>query len=133
MTERFLLDEGLVPQVANALRLVGYRIDDAVSVFQRQGATDPEIIDWCRDNDAIWINADDSARRQHKEKLQTSGVRTLWIRRPRGTMSGREQLRIISCALPILIDKLGSSKKRHYNASSTNELSRVTVREAKLN
>ena len=121
MTKQFLLDESLVPQVAEALRLVGYRINDPVSVFRREGVTDPEIIDWCRDNDAIWINADDSARRQHKKKLQTSGVMTLWIRRPKGKMSGREQLRIISYALPILIDKLDSSEKRHYNAFSTRQ------------
>ena len=132
MTQRFLLDESLMPGVAEALSIVGYRIDSAVSVFQRFGTKDPEIIDWCRDSDAVWINADNRARKQHKAKLQASRVRTLWIRRPRGNMSGREQLRIISCALPIVIDRIGKSTRRHFDASSVNELSRVTVKEAKL-
>jgi hypothetical protein len=47
-------------------------------------------------------------------------------------MSGREQLRIISSALPIVIDRLGKPTRRHFDASSVNELSRVTVKEAKL-
>ena len=132
MTQRFLLDESLMPGVAKALSIVGYRIDSTVSVFQRSGTKDPEIIDWCRDNDAVWINADNRARKQHKAKLQASRVRTLWIRRPKGNMSGREQLRIISSALPIVIDRLGKPTRRHFDASSVNELSRVTVKEAKL-
>ena len=126
MTQRFLLDESLMPGVAKALSIVGYRIDSTVSVFQRSGTKDPEIIDWCRDNDAVWINADNRARKQHKAKLQASRVRTLWIRRPKGNMSGREQLRIISSALPIVIDRLGKPTRRHFDASSVNELSRVT-------
>ena len=118
---RFLLDESLVSQVAEALSLVGYRIDDVVSVFQREGVTDPEIIDWCKSSTAIWINADDSARKHHKAKLQASGIRTLWVYRRKGQMTGREQLRVVSCALPIMIDKLSKSRARHYNASSRND------------
>ena len=127
MTQQFLLDESLVPRVAEALRLVGYRIDDVVSVFRRRGVTDPEIIDWCEANDALWINADDRARKQHKAKLRASGVHTLWIRRPRGQMTGREQLRIISCALPKMIDKLardGLNKSVDYS-STHRKLSRA--------
>jgi hypothetical protein len=47
-------------------------------------------------------------------------------------MTGREQLRIISCALPKMIDKLASSNARHYNAVSESELSSVRVHPAKL-
>ena len=62
---RFLLDESLVPSVAQALRLVGY--DSVyVSAIGRRGATDPEIIEWCRENAAVWIHADDRATKLNK-------------------------------------------------------------------
>ena len=61
---------------------------------------DPEIIEWCRQNNAIWVHADHRARKEHKHLLQTSGICTLCIYRKRGQMTGKEQLRILAFVLP---------------------------------
>ena len=130
---RFLLDESLTPKVAQALALVGYRIETVREVWQQEGIKDPEIIAWCRENDAVWIHADDRARKAHGVELQTSGIRTLWIRRPGGAMTGREQLRILSFVLPKLADKLRKQRKvRHYEASATNPISTISLRPTRV-
>ena len=126
---RLLLDESLIPAVARALALVGYDVVDAVAATGRQGASDPEIIDWCRRHGAAWIHADDRARRQHKALLQTSGIRTLWVYRERGRMSGKEQLRILAFTLPRLVRKWEESPGvRHYRASAVNPESVPSLR-----
>ncbi len=88
---RFLLDESLVPKVAEALALVGYDF-----VVCEKGMKDPEVIDWCRENHAVWVHADDRARREHRVLLQATGIRTIWVYRPKSGMSAREQLRILA-------------------------------------
>ena len=96
---QFLLDESLTPPVAKALNLVGYRFESVLDVFRYQGANDPDIIGWCRRHDAVWVHADDRAKKQHKVILSTSGIRTLWIYRTGGKMTAMQQLRILSYVL----------------------------------
>ena len=126
---RFLLDESLVPAVAQALQLVEYDILDVPSAFGKEGTTDPELIDWCSDNAAVWIHADDRARKRHRALLQTSGIRTLWVYRKRGAMSAKEQLRVLSSVLPRLLRKIAEQPAmRHYRASAANEESAPSLR-----
>lgn len=130
---RFLLDESLTPKVAPALALVGYRIETVRQVWNQEGIKDPEIIAWCQEQDATWIHADDSALRVHREKLQASGIRTLWIRRPGGQMTGMEQLRILSFVLPKLAERLREQRKiRHYEASAANPIATISLRSTKV-
>ncbi len=130
---RFLLDESLAPPVARALQLVGYDIQDVVTVFGSRGVKDPEIIEWCREEGVVWIHADDRARKQHKALLQRSGTNTLWIKRPRGHMSGKEQLRIIAFVLPKLMARFEKRPSvRHYRATALNDESTPSLREVDL-
>ena len=127
--DRFLLDESLVPAVADALNLVGYNIESVQTVFGQKGVTDPEIIDWCRINQAVWIHADDRARRQHRKLLQTSGIRTEWVYRTRGAMSASEQLRILSFVLPKLMKEWGDRVRyRHYRVGAANSTATPSLR-----
>ena len=124
-----LLDESLAPAVASSLASVGYNITSVETAFEKDGVKDPEIITWCRNQQAVWIHADDRAKRQHKVLLETSGIRTLWIFRKKGSMTGKEQLRIIAYVLPQLADKWQRSPgTRHYRASATNILSKPSLR-----
>lgn len=119
---RFLLDESLTSAVARALALVDYEIRATTDVFGKQGTKDPEIIEWCSLNDAVWIHADNRAKRQHRNLIRTSGIRTLLIRRKGGAMVPREQLRVISSILPRLIHEYGEqSDTLHYSASAADE------------
>jgi hypothetical protein len=121
---RFRLDESLDPTVASALVLVGY--DFTVGA---KGEQDPTIIDWCRANQAVWVHADDRARRQHQVHLQTSAIRTIWVYRPSGRMSGREQLRILSFILPKFLQAQADKPRvRHYKASAANDISTPRLR-----
>ena len=128
----FLIDESLSSEVAQALALVGYEILSLSEALEK-GAPDPEIIEWCRQNGAVWIHADDSAKNDHRELLLTSGIRTLWIRRKGGEMFAREQLRIISSALPRLIHNYAERpRRRHYRASAENEISHPSLRPERI-
>ena len=134
---QFLLDESLDPNVARALAMVDYDITDVRTVLDpdqtRRRILDPEIINWCRERGSIWIHADDRARRQHRKLLQTSGIRTLWVRRPGGKMTGREQLRILSFVIPHLLDRHGQHPRiRHYRTDATNPLSKPSLRVVEL-
>ena len=126
---RLLLDESLVPVVAQALALVGYEIADVESSLGMKGVKDPEIIKWCKENNAVWIHADDRARKQHRALLLTSGIRTIWVYRKRGAMSGKEQLRVLTFVLPQLIRNWQESpRQRHYLVSATDEFSKPSLR-----
>ena len=129
----FLLDESLVPAVARSLQLDGYNFVDVAATFGTKGPQDPEIIEWCGRNQAVWVHADDRARRQHRALLQTSGIRTLWIYRQRGRMTGKEQLRILAFVLPDLIQRLAEHPSvRHYRASATNPLAKPSLRPVRI-
>ncbi len=118
-----MLDESLAPVVAKALRLVGYDFVEVPTIFGQKGPKDPEIIEWCSRNEAVWVHADDRAKKQHKALLQTSGIRTVWIYRKRGAMTGKEQLRILTFILPRLIHQLDESPQvRHYRVSASTSI-----------
>ena len=129
----FLLDESLVPVVAKALELVGYRFIDAASAMGRKGAKDPEIIKWCSDYNAVWVHADDRARKQHRILIQTSGIRTLWVYREGGRMSAKEQLRTLAFILPLFIQEMGQHpRQRHFKASARNPIAKPSLRRVQL-
>jgi len=125
-----LLDESLAPSVAEALKLVGYNFTAVSLVFQgRTGVEDPEIIHWLRERDAVWVHADDRARREHRKLITAGNVRTLWVYRPRGMMSGAEQLRILAYALPDLLDRYRQQPKhRHYRVFAHGAAGRTRIR-----
>ena len=117
---RLLIDESLSPNVAQALKLVGYDSMTVPEAFPgKVGVLDPDIIDWCKDHDAVWVHADDKARKEHGKQIVTSGIAFLWVYRPGGIMSASEELRLLSYVLPDFTDKLKvQPKRRHYRASS---------------
>ena len=129
----FLLDESLTANVARALALVEYEIRATIDVFGK-GIKDPEIIEWCSRNDAVWIHADDRAIIiEHRELILRSGIRTVWIRRKGGAMVAREQLRILSSVLPRLIRRYGEQPRtRHYRASADSEISHPSLRPQRI-
>ena len=123
---RFLLDESLDPAVSKALNLVGYQFAETP-----KGTKDPDIIEWCRENEVLWIHADDRARKQHRSQLLTSGIRTIWVFRKGGRMTGMEQLRILSYVLPQFFKaQVDQPRERHFRASAVNELSKPGFRRA---
>ena len=126
---RFILDESLTPAVAKALSLVDYNFVDVLTEFGRREVKDSEIIAWCQDQGAVWVHADERARRQHRALLQTSNVRTILIHRPGGRMTGREQLRILSYVLPKFLENIKSNmSQRHFRATAANPTSAPTLR-----
>ena len=134
---QFLLDESLDPNVAKALSLVGHDIVDVKTALDPIGdgrqILDPEIIEWCRLHGSVWIHADDRARRDHKKQLQTSGIKTLLIRRPGGRMTGREQLRILAFVIPQLLDRYSQAPRvRHYRTGAVNPLSKPSLRTVEI-
>ena len=125
----FLLDESLTTVVAQALKLVGHNIVNVETAFGWKGITDDAIIEWCQVNRAIWIHADDRAKRVHRVLLQTSGIRTIWVFRPGGKMTAQEQLRILTYAIPKMIEELSQHPNvRHYRVSAASPTSTPSFR-----
>jgi len=126
----FLIDDSLDWNVAEALRLVRYNVTSIYKAFDGQpGTKDPVIIEWCKLNDATWVHADDKARKEHKKDILTARIRFLWVYRPGGIMSSKDELRILSYVLPDLIDKFfNNSRKLHYKVSAHGEAPRKRIR-----
>ena len=123
---RFLLDESLAPAVAQALSLVDYNFVDVRSEIRPQGVKDPEIIQWCQENEAIWVHADDRGQERSTGYVaaKLSGIRTLLVERPKIGMSPKEQLRVLSFVLPRLLNQLeGRRASRHYVTKAANPIS----------
>jgi hypothetical protein len=114
------IDESLSPNVAKALALVAYNTITVKDVSEFQGlarVVDEVLIPWLGANHAVWIHADDNARREHGKLIVAEGIRTLWIYRPKGKMTHREQLLVLCHVLPDFLEKLRSRPKRkHYDA-----------------
>lgn len=104
--------------MGRALGTVGYPVILVSEIDEFQGiprVTDDTLIPWMGDRHAVWIHADDNAKREHKKLLLAHAVRTLWVYRPTGTMSSREQLRALSYVLNDFLERLWTQpRKRHY-------------------
>ena len=137
LNPQFLLDESLTPLVADALATVEHSIVALRRALDpertRRQILDPEVIDWCSSHGSVWIHADDRARREHRKLLQTSGIKTLWVYRPAGGMSAKEQLRILAVVIPKLLDNYEKHpRRRHYRTSATNPLSTPSLRPVRI-
>ncbi|MXZ23644.1 MAG: hypothetical protein F4Y80_02050 [Caldilineaceae bacterium SB0665_bin_21] len=59
---KYLIDESLSPKVARSLAIVGHVAESVQGQFGK-GVKDAEIIRWCRDNEYVFVHADDRLRR----------------------------------------------------------------------
>ena len=128
---RYALDESLARPVAQALATVGIPILSVIDIFKRSGATDDEVLAWCRKEDGIWIHADDT---RHRRLLRegSGGARTVWVFRLGGKMRIAEQLRILAVVLPRLEDRIDSNPSIfHYIASANSSLATPELTAAK--
>ena len=124
----FVLDESLAPVVAEALSLVGYDI----CVLSKE-TDDYDVIEYCRMNNAVWVHVDGAAYGKHRTQLIASQIKTIFINRPRSGMSGREQLRVISSAIPKFIEaQSGRPRHRHYEVKAETETSTVRLHRINL-
>lgn len=80
----YLLDNDLSPDIAKALRSFGFNIQhyNEIPQFQNRpdGASDPEIIAWCKDNKSVWITHDFAARRKHQDAMKLAKIHVIWVR-----------------------------------------------------
>lgn len=80
----FLIDNDLSPDIATSLRLFGFDIVPFKEVPQFQNrpdiVEDPEIINWCKDNNRVWITHDFAARRKHEGAMKAARIHVVWIR-----------------------------------------------------
>lgn len=119
---QYALDESLARPVAHALGHVGIPIQSVLDIFGRPGTSDDEILEWCRNEDGIWIHADN---RRHRRLLREGSqrARTVWVIRPDGKMSIREQLRVLAVVLPRLESRIVLNPTQlHYIASASSPL-----------
>lgn len=104
--------------MGRALRKVAFRVTLVSEIDEFRGmprVTDEQLIPWMGDRNAVWVHADDNAKRKHKKLLLAHTVRTLWVYRRKGRMSSREQLKALSYVLENFLDKLRSQpSKLHY-------------------
>lgn len=126
----FLLDESLVPSVARALSLVGYSVHTVDDVLGRRGVKDPEIINWCGENEAVWIHADDNARREHARLINSAKISTVWVPRPKKGLSAKQQLSRLAYKMQAIESRVAGSKRPVHlklSASGTVDEPRVSL------
>jgi hypothetical protein len=110
----FWIDHSLSPHIAGGLNLVGYNtftFTDVDEFKDRIKVDDEEIIPWCGIHNAVWVHADDNAKREHKKLLEEHHCRTVWVYRPNGKMSSKDELRALAYCLPRILHKL----KKHQH------------------
>jgi len=80
----FLLDNDLSSDIATSLKLFNFDIVPFKDVpeFQNRsdGVEDPEIIQWCKDRNRVWITHDFKARRKHEGAMKAARIHVVWIR-----------------------------------------------------
>lgn len=123
-TQQYLLDESLNPALAEALRIAGWPIQNVFELFGVQPPTrilDEQIIPRCREENRIWITADDAARKRHARQLGDHDIRVLWVKRPGGRMGTPYQLAHLSQSLLKFDMHLATRRERHrhYEIGST--------------
>lgn len=78
---RFLLDECLPGEIADALQMVGYPIISCEKAFGGKGRKDREdIVPYCSANHLVWITKDDAARSEHRKDIEDHGISVVWLR-----------------------------------------------------
>lgn len=81
MPPKYLLDEDLSHDIAEALKLFGFGILHVKEVPELGGGTkEPDIFKWCRENKRVWISHDIEAKRKHETDLFSSKISVLWVR-----------------------------------------------------
>ena len=88
----------LNPRIAEALRLVGYNIRSVEQVFGNRpgGVKDPEIIEWCAENSAVWLTADIAAKRRQEQQTKLRSISVVWYHSPKQGWSTMQQHWIIT-------------------------------------
>lgn len=105
----YLLDDNLNRNIAEALRKFAWDVRTVIEVFQREGVSDDEIIDWLGKTSAVWITQDISAKRQYEFQLKTKRVSAVWIKQPKLGLSGWEQFKLVVRAIDRIHEKIKSS------------------------
>lgn len=115
-TVKFLLDNGLNPNIADALSLVEYDITSVREAFgnRPQGVPDPEIIDWCAAQGATWLTTDISAKRTHEAALKARRISVVWCRQPKQGWSTKQQLEVIVKYLRPIEEQVNSPEVAYH-------------------
>ncbi|MBI2918678.1 MAG: hypothetical protein HYY01_11915 [Chloroflexi bacterium] len=112
-----LLGENLSPNVSQALRLVDYNARHGTEVFP-QRMPDPTVVPWLALQQAVWVTADERARRQWAEEIRRAGIPVIWVHRPKEGLSRKALLLLLLWVLdPILTEVAKARGPRHFRAS----------------
>lgn len=95
---------------------MGYNFTSVFNEWNGQdGVKDPIIIPWCAERAAVWVHADDSAKKDHAKLILANQIRTIWVYRKDGKMAGADQLRALSYVLQDIMQKFRQHpNRRHY-------------------
>lgn len=124
----FLLDNMLNPAIASALRLVDYDMRSVAEIFgdRPDGVKDPEIIEWCAENRAVWFTADIAAKRRYEQQTKLQRISVVWFHRPKQGWSTKQQHWIVTKFLQRISDDLASGEIIHFRVGS-GEKSRLRI------
>lgn len=118
--------------MGNALQLVGYPttlVRDIAEFAGDVGVKDEQLIPWMGDHNAVWVHADDEAKRRHRKLLVAHQIRTLWVRRPKRGMNSRQQLRMLSYVLDDFLQRLQERPgTRHYELTTHGAPGKTRIR-----
>lgn len=79
----FLIDNDLSPDISSSLRCFGFDVvhfKEIVQFKNRDSVEDQEIIEWCKNNNRVWLTHDFEARRKHAIAMKNAHIHVIWIR-----------------------------------------------------
>lgn len=110
---RYLVDNDLSPDIATALGLFSFDIQHVkwIERFKNrsEGVSDPEIIQWCRENARVWITHDIRAKKKHEADLKTNRISVLWLRGHTEQFATWQQFKVLVRIIDMLHQKLLTS------------------------
>ena len=128
---RFLVDNDLSPDIANALRLFDFDITHVQYVpewqTEKYGVDDSTIIEWCKENDAVWITHDKRAKRRWGEDIKNKRVSVVWVRGKSEGFSAWTQLKTVVRTINGIEDKLAKARGAMHFRISVATGSQMTV------
>lgn len=121
----YLIDENLSPSLAPVFAAVGYKVTSVKQAFSgRSGVSDEEIIRWLSERgrqNAVWVTADEDARRVHEKLIHAANISVLWILRPRRRgLTGLQELQLLSLVIEKVTATVAEAQHPVYLRASLN-------------
>lgn len=118
----YIIDHNLSYKFADVFIAVGFNVTSVMKAFPgRESVPDDEIIDWLAQRgrqNAVWVTADEEAQKVHAKLILAKDISVLWIWRPKGGLTGLQELQLLSLVIEHVTALVGAAQNPIYLRAS---------------